>query len=63
LPRDRAADQFRAAAMIGLLMGGDPQQVQRVGMSGVNANDLLIEGFRLIELTRFVVFHGLLKRF
>ena len=53
--------QFRAAAMIGLLMGGDPQEVQRVGMSGIDADDFLIQGFRLFEFTRLVVVSRLVE--
>ena len=61
LPGDGAADVIRAAAMVGPLMGGDPQKVQRIGMSGIDADDLLVQRLRLFQFARLVVLQGLLQ--
>jgi hypothetical protein len=48
--------------MVGLLMGGDTQKVQRIGMSGIDADDFLIQGLCLFQLTRLMVLEGQLQR-
>ena len=59
LPGDGAPDVIRAAAMVGPLMGGDTQEVQRIGMSGIDADDLLVQRLGLFQLACLVVLKGL----
>ncbi len=59
---DRLANEVHALRVIRLLMSRHAQEVQGVGMSWVDANDLAIKGLGLLDFARFVILDRAMQR-
>jgi hypothetical protein len=57
----RCPDQLQGCFVRTLLAGQDAQEVQRIGMAGISAQDLAIESFRFEKVASLMMFQGSLQ--